>query len=210
MLLIENDINTAPFTPAVHDCVPPLPWSVTEADLADPNRWAGDHGCGGCVRTCRLETRHALLGLAWLGGCTVRRSNSTPPNQGNEVKCTCGRPWRCSAPALWAPSCWCATAQSHRYPNSHRCPPCPNPPREDLRHLPICSVDPPGCKDIDDALHVRWARVPSCVRACVRACAWVPCWAFLCVCRAVLRILCQRARRRRPVMLSSNNPFSEA
>ena len=27
--------------------------------------------------------------------------------------------------------------------------------REDLRHLPICSVDPPGCQDIDDALHAR-------------------------------------------------------
>jgi exosome complex exonuclease DIS3/RRP44 len=27
--------------------------------------------------------------------------------------------------------------------------------REDLRHLPVCSVDPPGCKDIDDALHIR-------------------------------------------------------
>ena len=27
--------------------------------------------------------------------------------------------------------------------------------RTDLRHLAICSVDPPGCKDIDDALHVR-------------------------------------------------------
>ena len=27
--------------------------------------------------------------------------------------------------------------------------------REDLRHLCVCSVDPPGCKDIDDALHVR-------------------------------------------------------
>ncbi|DBA70092.1 TPA: hypothetical protein ACH3X2_012255 [Trebouxia sp. C0005] len=64
VLLIENDINTSPFSPAVHACVPPLPWSVTQADLADPNR-------------------------------------------------------------------------------------------EDLRHLPICSVDPPGCKDIDDALHVR-------------------------------------------------------
>ena len=25
--------------------------------------------------------------------------------------------------------------------------------RKDLRHLPICSIDPPGCKDIDDALH---------------------------------------------------------
>ncbi|XP_020278161.1 exosome complex exonuclease RRP44 [Pseudomyrmex gracilis] len=27
--------------------------------------------------------------------------------------------------------------------------------REDLRHLDICSVDPPGCTDIDDALHCR-------------------------------------------------------
>jgi len=25
--------------------------------------------------------------------------------------------------------------------------------RRDLRHLAICSVDPPGCRDIDDALH---------------------------------------------------------
>jgi exosome complex exonuclease DIS3/RRP44 len=25
--------------------------------------------------------------------------------------------------------------------------------RKDLRHLNICSIDPPGCKDIDDALH---------------------------------------------------------
>ena len=23
----------------------------------------------------------------------------------------------------------------------------------DLRHLPVLSIDPPGCKDIDDALH---------------------------------------------------------
>eukprot|EP00730_Choanoeca_flexa_P007158 TRINITY_DN12289_c0_g2_i1.p1 TRINITY_DN12289_c0_g2~~TRINITY_DN12289_c0_g2_i1.p1 ORF type:complete len:726 (+),score=172.14 TRINITY_DN12289_c0_g2_i1:2-2179(+) len=26
--------------------------------------------------------------------------------------------------------------------------------REDLRHLDVCSIDPPGCTDIDDALHV--------------------------------------------------------
>jgi exosome complex exonuclease DIS3/RRP44 len=64
VVLIENDINTAPFTPAVHACVPPLPWSVSDADVAEANR-------------------------------------------------------------------------------------------VDLRHLPVCSVDPPGCKDIDDALHVR-------------------------------------------------------
>lgn len=27
--------------------------------------------------------------------------------------------------------------------------------RKDLRHLTVCSVDPPGCTDIDDALHCR-------------------------------------------------------
>ncbi len=27
--------------------------------------------------------------------------------------------------------------------------------RVDLRHLTVCSIDPPGCKDIDDALHAR-------------------------------------------------------
>jgi exosome complex exonuclease DIS3/RRP44 len=67
VLLIENDINTAPFSPAVHECVPPLPWAVTEADIADPNR-------------------------------------------------------------------------------------------EDLRDRCICSVDPLGCMDIDDALHARCVR----------------------------------------------------
>lgn len=38
VLLIENDINTSPFTAAVHACVPPLPWAVSEADLSDPSR----------------------------------------------------------------------------------------------------------------------------------------------------------------------------
>ena len=27
--------------------------------------------------------------------------------------------------------------------------------RVDLRNIDICSVDPPGCTDIDDALHAR-------------------------------------------------------
>jgi exosome complex exonuclease DIS3/RRP44 len=27
--------------------------------------------------------------------------------------------------------------------------------RVDLRHIDVCSIDPPGCKDIDDALHAR-------------------------------------------------------
>lgn len=67
-LLLEYDVNTAPFTPAVHACVPPLPWTVTDSDVAAP--------------------------------------------------------WR-----------------------------------RDLRHICVCSVDPPGCKDIDDALHAR--RLPN-------------------------------------------------
>ncbi|KAM6140224.1 exosome complex exonuclease RRP44 isoform 2-T2 [Pterocles gutturalis] len=37
---------------------------------------------------------------------------------------------------------WSITEQDMRY-------------REDLRHLCVCSVDPPGCTDIDDALHYR-------------------------------------------------------
>ncbi|MEW5311018.1 MAG: hypothetical protein WDW38_002766 [Sanguina aurantia] len=64
VILIENDIITSPFTDAVHACVPPLPWIVTDTHRLDPNR-------------------------------------------------------------------------------------------VDMRHLCVCSVDPPGCKDIDDALHVR-------------------------------------------------------
>lgn len=62
--MFDRDVNSGPFTPAVHACVPPLPWSVADSDLLDPNR-------------------------------------------------------------------------------------------RDLRDLCIFSIDPPGCKDIDDALHVR-------------------------------------------------------
>lgn len=62
VLLIENDINTKPFSSQVLACLPPLPWSLSSEDLAKTNR-------------------------------------------------------------------------------------------EDLRHLRVFSVDPPGCKDIDDALH---------------------------------------------------------
>ena len=31
----------------------------------------------------------------------------------------------------------------------------PGSRRRDLRHIDVCSIDPPGCKDIDDALHAR-------------------------------------------------------
>ncbi|XP_068646865.1 exosome complex exonuclease RRP44 homolog A [Aristolochia californica] len=62
VVLIENDINSRPFSSQVLACLPPLPWALSTEDLASPNR-------------------------------------------------------------------------------------------EDLRHLQVFSVDPPGCRDIDDALH---------------------------------------------------------
>ncbi|KAF6154330.1 hypothetical protein GIB67_026786 [Kingdonia uniflora] len=62
VVLIENDIDCRPFSTQVLACLPPLPWSVSSEDLA-------------------------------------------------------------------------------------------NPSRQDLRHVRVFSVDPPGCKDIDDALH---------------------------------------------------------
>uniref|UniRef100_A0A5B7BSS8 Putative exosome complex exonuclease RRP44 n=1 Tax=Davidia involucrata TaxID=16924 RepID=A0A5B7BSS8_DAVIN len=62
VVLIENDIDARPFSSQILACLPPLPWTVSSEDLA-------------------------------------------------------------------------------------------NPIRQDLRHLRVFSVDPPGCKDIDDALH---------------------------------------------------------
>ncbi|CAL4937449.1 unnamed protein product [Urochloa decumbens] len=62
VVLIENDINTRPFSTQVLACLPPLPWTLSPGDLANPNR-------------------------------------------------------------------------------------------QDLRHVRVFSVDPPGCRDIDDALH---------------------------------------------------------
>nr|CAB3502140.1 unnamed protein product [Digitaria exilis] len=62
VVLIENDINTRPFSTQVLACLPPLPWTLSSEDLANPNR-------------------------------------------------------------------------------------------QDLRHVRVFSVDPPGCRDIDDALH---------------------------------------------------------
>lgn len=62
VVMIENDINSRPFSAQVLACLPSLPWSLSSADVNDPNR-------------------------------------------------------------------------------------------DDLRHVRVFSVDPPGCKDIDDALH---------------------------------------------------------
>ncbi|KAI3838916.1 hypothetical protein MKX03_002692 [Papaver bracteatum] len=62
VVLIENDIDSRPFSAQVLSCLPPIPWSVSSVGLENPNR-------------------------------------------------------------------------------------------QDLRHLRVFSVDPPGCRDIDDALH---------------------------------------------------------
>lgn len=38
VVLIENDINTRPFSTQVLACLPPLPWTLSAEDLANPNR----------------------------------------------------------------------------------------------------------------------------------------------------------------------------
>lgn len=38
VVLIENDINSRPFSSQVLACLPPLPWSVSAEHLSDPNR----------------------------------------------------------------------------------------------------------------------------------------------------------------------------
>lgn len=134
MLLIENDINTNPFTPAVHACVPPLPWSVTEADVADPSRCVHPATPSCCQNHLAMQPGTRFL-----------------PHM-------CSRPL--AAPCSGIVTCALHTAQLlslHQASNHH--PLVPLIRRTDLRHLAVCSVDPPGCKDIDDALHVR--RLPN-------------------------------------------------
>lgn len=38
MVLIDNDIDAKPFSTQVLACLPPLPWSVSSEDLANPIR----------------------------------------------------------------------------------------------------------------------------------------------------------------------------
>lgn len=38
VVLIENDINSRPFASQVLACLPPLPWTLSADDLANPNR----------------------------------------------------------------------------------------------------------------------------------------------------------------------------
>ena len=38
VVLIENDINSRPFSSQVLACLPPLPWAVSPEHLSDPNR----------------------------------------------------------------------------------------------------------------------------------------------------------------------------
>ena len=38
VVLIENDINTRPFSTQVLACLPPLTWTLAPEDLANPNR----------------------------------------------------------------------------------------------------------------------------------------------------------------------------
>jgi exoribonuclease R len=38
VVLIENDINTRPFSTQVLACLPSLPWTLSPEDLANPNR----------------------------------------------------------------------------------------------------------------------------------------------------------------------------
>lgn len=38
MVLIDNDIDARPFSTQILACLPPLPWSVSSKDLANPIR----------------------------------------------------------------------------------------------------------------------------------------------------------------------------
>jgi hypothetical protein len=45
VVLIENDVDARPFSSQVLSCLPPLPWSVSSEDLANPIRQDLRHLC---------------------------------------------------------------------------------------------------------------------------------------------------------------------
>ena len=149
VLLLENDINTTPFTPAVHACVPPLPWSVQQSDVDDPHR------CDAPVLDVRLHLLHHERVSRSLtcqkqprdASANGRQLWQKPSKQGGAPSSQSMH--RSSGSAQHQGHCvaWGLKAERGNQLALGR--------REDLRHLPVCSVDPPGCRDIDDALHIR-------------------------------------------------------
>lgn len=68
VLFLEHDINTAPFTAAVHACVPPLPWTVTDEDRAAAYR-ADLRGVCVCRRVAHLRPSLARAASPGLNSC---------------------------------------------------------------------------------------------------------------------------------------------
>lgn len=85
VVLIENDIDARPFSSQVLACLPPLPWSVSAEDLANPIRQDLRHICVFSVDPPGLcsyiLTLYLLLGIAvcWLHiyheNLTVKNNN---------------------------------------------------------------------------------------------------------------------------------------
>lgn len=163
VLLLEHDIPHSSFSQAVLSCLPQVPWGINDEVSTIPSFWSHSSWIGAtlmiqysnvsalskynalitpckewrvllisCLNMCIFCAHLPSLSTIFLLKKFCTRDNFTPLidylfNM---------------SPLLYCKVKWLIINQDLQK-------------RTDLRHLDICSVDPPGCTDIDDALHCR-------------------------------------------------------
>ena len=153
MLLHEFDVPHEAFTPEVMACLPPEGWVWVRAMLMWLGGWAIALSCWHCWHCGRCWRCWRISCFMWSGAsdrCGLLLSYDTMPlsspitTQHTNIS-PLTNIWTYKNILLYIYS-WKITEEVVAQ-------------RTDLRHIPVVSIDPPGCKDIDDALHC--VRLPN-------------------------------------------------
>ncbi|GHP12176.1 hypothetical protein PPROV_001090400 [Pycnococcus provasolii] len=136
VVLLEHDVNSLPFTESVHACLPPLPWKFHE----ERDMWVGG-GLRAGFEDGGGDDEDALMLPASKDGNDANAAGATPIS--DVATATDNFLDSMTTPMDTTTTSAMPSSASAARPTQ----------RLDLRHVHICSVDPPGCRDIDDALH---------------------------------------------------------
>ena len=154
MLLHEFNVPNASFSADVLGCLPPDGWAITEDLIGEERRRGGRGGEGRRVTKGERDRKGSEGRIIWC------RTLSRKPHM----------PVLISPFSLHLSLFFYSLLYQHHYSIHHSSSACYtfsmiflspihhtayvlSAQRTDLRHIPVVSIDPPGCKDIDDALH---------------------------------------------------------
>ena len=129
-ILMEHEVKTSPFSAQVQACLPEKGWRITDEEIAKRvdlrDKVPQRRGAGTSPTSQRPA---AVVVVSDVAGSSPPRLPPLPPTSS---------PFLAFCPQLLP---FAASLTSH---------PSPSQPG-----VIVCSVDPPGCVDIDDALHAR-------------------------------------------------------